>query len=190
VEPSDLLRRVAEPLEKLGVRYAIVGSMASIAYGELRLTNDVDVLMDLRPERIGPFCSQFPAPDFYLSQPPVESAVRKNFQFNIIHPSSGLKVDCIIAGDDSFNQNQLDRAVIPPRDGGAYLVRIAEPEDVILKKMEYFRIGESEKHVRDICGIQKQQGDRIDCEYIRRWTEKMTLLEIWNVVLQRIAADQ
>jgi predicted nucleotidyltransferase len=188
VEPSDLLRKVAQPLEKLGVRYAVVGSMASTVYGELRLTNDIDVVMDLRPDDVELFCSEFPPPEFYLSKPAVESAVRKQFQFNIIHPSSGLKVDCIIAGDDSFNQNQLDRAVSISREGGAYAVRVAAPEDVILKKMEYFRLGQSEKHVRDICGILKGQGDRIDREYIRQWAGRMGLTDIWDAIVVRMAA--
>jgi hypothetical protein len=188
MEPSDLLRKVAEPLERLGVPYAVVGSMASTAYGELRFTNDVDVVMDLRTEHVEAFCSAFPAPEFYLSRSAVESAVLKRFQFKIIHPSSGLKADCIIAGSDPFNQNQLSRALRLPREGGAYVVRFASPEDVIIKKLEYFRLGESEKHVRDICGILKAQGDRIDRGYIRRWAQRMGLVDIWDAVLARIEA--
>jgi hypothetical protein len=188
VEPSDLLRRVADTLGILGVRYAVVGSMASTLYGDLRITNDIDVVIDLPLEKVQAFCAEFPDPEFYLSRPAVESAVRKRFQFNIIHPSSGLKVDCFIVGSEAFDQQQLTRAVATPREGGAYVVRFAAPEDVIIKKLEYFRLGGSEKHIRDICGMLKAQGDRIDRDYIQEWAGEMGLTEIWKAVLARLAA--
>jgi predicted nucleotidyltransferase len=188
VEHSELLEKLARALDQLGVRYAIVGSTASIVYGEPRFTNDIDVVVELQPQNIDSFCGQFPGPDFYLSRSAVESAVRQQFQFNIIHPSSGLKIDCIVARPNAFDQIQLDRALPIMKEVGAYPIRLASPEDVIIKKMEYFRLGESEKHVRDICGILKSQGERIDRDYIRRWAERMDLTEIWDAILARLKA--
>jgi len=188
MEQSDLLRKIAVTLDKLGVLYAVVGSTASTIYGEPRLTNDIDVVLDLQPQDVESFCSEFPEAEFYLSRAAVESAVRKRFQFNIIHPSSGFKIDCILAGDNAFDQSQLRRAVRLPWEGGAFAVRFAAPEDVIIKKMEFFRLGQSEKHTRDICGILKEQEDRIDRDYIRQWAEQMGLVEIWDAILVRVAA--
>lgn len=68
------------------------------------------------------------------------------------------------------------------------MVRFAAPEDVIIKKLEYFRLGESEKHIRDICGMLKAQGNRIDRSYIQNWASEMGLTDIWNAVLARMAA--
>lgn len=42
---------------------------------------------------------------------------------------------------------------------------IAAPEDVIIKKMEYYREGGSEKHLRDITGILLTTGADIDRPY-------------------------
>ena len=44
MEPSDLLRLAAGTLERLGIQYLVTGSMASIAYGEPRFTNDIDIV--------------------------------------------------------------------------------------------------------------------------------------------------
>jgi len=184
---AELLRKMATTLEKLGVPYAVVGSTASTAYGEARLTNDIDIVLDLQPGDVEAFCHEFPDPEFYLSRRAVESAVEGRFQFNIIHPASGLKVDCILAGNNTFDRNQLSRAVRVARKDG-YTVQFASPEDVILKKMEYHRLGQSEKHTRDICGILKEQGDRIDRDYIRQWAKTMELTEIWEAILVRISA--
>jgi len=57
---------------------------------------------------------------------------------------------------------------------------------VILKKLEYFREGGSEKHVRDIIGVLKVQAERIDREYIAAWASRLGLAETWQDVLQRI----
>jgi hypothetical protein len=188
VEHSELLEKLAVTLDGLGVGYAVVGSTASIIYGEPRFTNDIDVVVGLEPQHVDSFCHAFPSPEFYLSRTAVESAIRQRFQFNVIHPSSGLKIDCIVAKRDEFDQGQLSRAMPVVKEGGSYPIRVASPEDVIVKKMEYFRLGESEKHVRDICGILKAQGDRIDRDYIRRWAERMELVELWDAVLARLAA--
>jgi len=43
--------------------------------------------------------------------------------------------------------------ILPDRD-----VFVARPEDVILSKMQYYREGGSEKHLRDITGMLKVSG--------------------------------
>jgi hypothetical protein len=187
MEQGDLLRKMAVTLDKLGVAYAIVGSTASTMYGDARLTNDIDIVIELRDHQIDAFCAEFPDPEYYLSRAAVESAVNKRFQFNIIHPGSGFKVDCFVASNDPFDVSQLRRAVRIPKDGGSYEANFAAPEDVIIKKLEYFKLGQSEKHSRDICGILKEQGERVDREYIRDWAARKGLVEIWVAILERLA---
>jgi hypothetical protein len=68
MRPTDLLIYVATVFDRLGVPYAVVGSMASSFYGESRLTNDVDIVADLPPQRLGEFIDAFPPDDFYLSE--------------------------------------------------------------------------------------------------------------------------
>ena len=43
MDPSELLERLAQTLESLRIPYLITGSMATIAYGEPRFTNDIDL---------------------------------------------------------------------------------------------------------------------------------------------------
>lgn len=68
MEQSDLLPYVVAVLERLGVRYLITGSMASIAYGEARPTHDIDLVVELPPSRVDEFCRSFPSPEFYISE--------------------------------------------------------------------------------------------------------------------------
>jgi hypothetical protein len=68
-------------------------------------------------------------------------------------------------------------------------VPYASPEDVILKKMEYFREGESEKHLRDIAGVLRVQGDHLDRAYIANWATRLDLTDVWRSVLSRLTTD-
>jgi hypothetical protein len=56
---------------------------------------------------------------------------------------------------------------------------------VIIKKMEYYKEGSSDKHIRDIMGVLKISGEMIDREYISLWAKKLNLEDIWKTVLDR-----
>lgn len=59
MEPFELLRAVADVLDRLNVRYFVTGSMATIYYGRPRLTNDIDIVVDLPRGRIEAFVRAF-----------------------------------------------------------------------------------------------------------------------------------
>lgn len=88
----------------------------------------------------------FPEGEFYLSGDAVRDAIKHKYQFNIIHPSSGLKVDIIIRKDDDFNVSRFKRVkrFSPIEETEA---NFAFPEDVIIMKMKYYKEGVSEKHL-------------------------------------------
>ena len=48
MEPSDLLRYAAGVLENMRLRYFVTGSTATILYGEVRFTNDIDIVWAAR----------------------------------------------------------------------------------------------------------------------------------------------
>jgi hypothetical protein len=185
MEPSELLRRFVEVLDRLGIRYLVAGSMATTIYGEPRFTNDIDVVVDLRPEQVDSFCLSFPPTDFYCYREAVVDAIRQRSQFNIIHFESGIKIDVFIPDESEFSRTQLGRGV-QTRLGSGFEVRFAAPEDVILKKLEYFKEGGSEKHIRDIAGVLKVQAERIDRQYIADWATRLGLGDTWRDVLQRV----
>jgi hypothetical protein len=62
----------------------------------------------------------------------------------------------------------------------------AAPEDVILKKLEYFRIGESDKHIRDIVGLLKVSRDVLDMDYLQHMATQMNVADVWQLALARL----
>ena len=140
MEPEALLRAVVDACEKLGIPYFVTGSTATIAYGEPRFTNDIDVVIALFSEQASPFLNSFSKDDYYLSEPAVLSAIKNRSQFNLIHPGSGLKVDFMVAADSPFNRSRMDRVrELPVLENKS--VRFASPEDAILMKLKYFQEG-------------------------------------------------
>lgn len=53
------------PLNELGLRYIVSGSVAAILYGEPRLTHDVDFVIFLRLEDVRRLRQMFPSPEFF-----------------------------------------------------------------------------------------------------------------------------
>ena len=186
MEQSDLLRFIAGVFETLGLRYFVTGSTVTIFYGEPRFTNDIDVVVDLSTRQIAEFCRWFPEDQFYVSESAIVEAVQQKTQFNIIHPSSGLKVDVMVPEASAFNESRFARAK-RVHAGEDFEASFASPEDAIIKKMEYYREGGSEKHLRDITGVLKTSKEQIEVAYIAKWAEKMGLGEIWTAVQARLA---
>lgn len=185
MEQLDVLRHAADVLESMDLRYAIVGSYATLAYGESRFTHDVDIVVELPRDRITEFCGRFPAPEWYVSESAANEAVQRRRQFNVIHTTSGNKLDFMIPKRDEWGRSQLDRrqavGILPER-----IVFAAHPEDVILGKLQYFHEGGSDKHLRDICGILQTSGEMIDRDNVRRWAEKLGVTAAWDAVLFKL----
>jgi hypothetical protein len=185
MEPSELLRFAVEVLERLGIRYFVTGSTVTIFYGEPRFTNDIDIVADLSIESVVEFCRQFPDEEFYVSPEAATSAVQRCAMFNIIQPRSGLKIDMIVAAASTFNQSRFTRAR-RVQVGDDWTASFASPEDAIIKKLEFYQQGGSDKHLRDIVGVLRTGGEAIDLEYIDRWANELGVAEIWRLVLDRL----
>jgi hypothetical protein len=184
VEQDELLRFAVGVLEDLGLPYLVTGAVATVFYGEPRFTNDVDIVVDLPLERVGELCRAFPADQFYVDEDSARAAVRRRAQFNVIHPASGLKLDIVVPARDEFDRSRFARAVrVHPAPD--YEASFASMEDVILKKMEFYRGGGSDKHLRDIAGVLRISGERLDMAYIDSWAPRLGVAEIWQAVLSR-----
>jgi hypothetical protein len=189
VEQTDLLRHTIETLERLAIPYMLVGSFASTAYGEPRFTQDIDIVLDLTAAQIPAFCAAFPSPVFFLSEQAVREAVQHRFQFNVLHPTSGNKIDFLLPRSDAWGQTQWQRRqriqLLPDREGFA-----ARPEDVIIGKLWYYAEGGSEKHLRDIAGILRVSGAAVDQDEISRWAEQLGFTEVWQALQQKLAREK
>lgn len=172
-----------KPLNKLGAPYMVTGAMACIAYGQPRLTHDVDIVLELDQRHIPALAFAFPPSDFYC--PPeesvaVEAARAMRGHFNIIHHESGMKADCYLMGNDSLQRWGMSLRRHLAMSGE--WVWLAPPEYVIIRKLEYFREGGSEKHLLDIRGILEVSHPAIDYAVLSEQIRQRQLSSAWSKI--------
>jgi len=178
----DLLDIFVLPLEKSGFEYMVTGSVASTIYGEPRLTHDIDLVLILKNEEIKKFCSVFPVENYYC--PPTEviciELSRKNHaHFNLIHHDSGYKADCYPFTGDPLHAWALNqRRIFQIRPD--FTIKVAPPEYVIIRKMQFFRDGGSEKHLSDIKKMLQLAERTIDLTILTDWIQSLCLDREWN----------
>jgi len=165
------------PLEAIGVEYMVTGSVAAMVYGEPRMTNDVDLVVHLTVAHLAAFGAAFPDTDYYCPPPEiirVELARHERAHFNLIHHDSGLKADCYLFTGDALHAWALKRRARLELDAGVAMW-IAPAEYVIVRKLEYYRDGGSDKHLRDIRGIVAVSGDAVDWAFVASCCEQRGL---------------
>lgn len=180
---TELFLLFVRPFNRAGIRYVIGGSVAAIFYGEPRLTNDVDFVAFLNAADIGKLPELFPPTDFYL--PPLESvfaevAREQRGHFNIIHLNTSFKADVYPTGKDELNAWAF-RNKRRVEFQGETLV-LAPPECVIVRKLEYYRAGGSEKHLRDIRAMLAVSGEQLDHAALGEWITRYQLAAEWQKV--------
>ena len=184
MEQSDLLKFLCTHLQRVGIRYFITGSQATIAYGEPRFTNDIDVVVDLDETTCEAFCDGFPPEDFYLNRDTARQEVARQGMFNIIHPASGLKIDVIIPSQSSFDQQRFERG-LPIAIAEDCTAIFSSAEDIILQKMTWHQAGGGERHLRDIQGILKVRGEALDRAYIEQQARELGVTDLWHELARK-----
>lgn len=176
------LELFVQPLEVGKIPYFVTGSTASIFYGEPRLTLDVDVVIHLDQRDTGRFIQLF-ADDSYYCPPAevirIECARRSHGHFNLIHPESGLKADVYPATEDPLHQWALQNRRRESL-GDHLTIWLAPPEYVIIRKLEYFREGGSEKHLSDIRGMLSQLPQETLGEFFQNEIQSRGLFPLWE----------
>jgi hypothetical protein len=190
VTDSDLvaaLRPVAEAFEALGVRYYLGGSVASSAHGIARASLDADIVAALEPERVDALIGRL-AQTYYIPVDRLRSAVAARSSFNLIHLATSFKVDVFVSKGRPFDREAAARARDQAIDEAPDAPRfpVASPEDTVLAKLEWFRLGgeTSERQWWDILGVLKVTAD-IDSAYLRRWAASLGVEDL----LERALAD-
>ena len=174
------LGRFLDLIDSLGIRYVTGGSVASSLQGMPRQTIDLDVVIELEPGDVGRLVTEA-ARYFYVSEDAVRGAVRHKSSFNLIHAETAFKVDIYVSDGSAFDRAQFDRAIeveLPLL--GPRRVKIASAEDVVLRKLEWFKLGNevSDRQWYDLMGVLKVQGQRLDFAYLNQWARARGLASL------------
>lgn len=187
-EPLEVTVKVTDALEKLGVPYLISGSLASTLYGMVRTTQDADIVADMQAEHIQPFVAAL-QDEFYVDDEMIAEAIRRHSSFNIIHRETMFKVDVFVPRPHPFWQSQIFRAhKVTFTFQSEISARFASPEDIILSKLEWYRLGGevSERQWRDVLGVLKVCAGELDQDYLRKWAVELNVGDLLEQALKEV----
>lgn len=75
----EIVNFLIRPFNATGIPYMVTGGTAAILYGEPRLTNDVDVVVDLHPAEAERLLRVFDPADYY--GPPIEYVILMKLEY-------------------------------------------------------------------------------------------------------------
>lgn len=180
--PLEVLKDLVDRFEKAEIQYFLVGSLAAMYYGRPRQTNDIDLVVQIQAKQLKTFTAHIDIEEYYC--PPIEilqDEITRRGTFNLIHQESSFKIDIVLLKDTEFYQSEFSRRKKVLLSEAMNLeVYIASPEDIIIKKLDFYREGGSEKHLTDIRGIVAVTD--LDQSYLEKWIARFGLKPEWEKV--------
>lgn len=180
-ETEHVLGQIASAFSGLNVSFVVGGSIASSVYGFPRTTQDIDILADLGKREARKLVDRLRG-SFYIDLDSVRDAIRRKTSFNIIHFPTMVKVDIFVVKFRSWAAEEMRRmrAHRFSSETEAPSFPLSSPEDNILHKLEWFRLGGniSERKWNDVLGILKVQQNSLDLEYLQQWAGELGLMDL------------
>src|SRR5690348_6395223 len=180
----EVFRRITAKLDQANVPYMVTGSFASALYGSARSTQDIDIVIAPTAEQLRTFI-QILGHQYYAELEAALEALRQESLFNVIDGISGWKIDLILRKSRPFSQEEFLRRQRVSFHGVELFV--ASAEDVIIAKLEWAKLGESQRQIQDVAAILNIRGSLLDQAYIEKWIPQLGLAEQWTTA-KRAAA--
>jgi hypothetical protein len=180
VKIEEFLRRVCAALELNKIPYMVTGSVASSIHGIPRSTNDLDVVIAPTRDQLFALIQVFRRLGYYARWEEAENALQKRDQFNVIDFPNAWKVDLIVRKAREFSELEFEHRESIELGDLSFVV--ARAEDVLIAKLEWTKLSESEQQMQDAAGIVSVQGDQLDRAYVEKWVAALELQDQWEIV--------
>jgi hypothetical protein len=176
---ADYLRMVVEALSVPSPLYCLVGALAINAWGRVRSTRDIDLLVLSREPVLMECLDSLKSRGFQLDMAWMErSPMAKHRVQRFSHPSyPGIPLDLILSAD-SHEESTLGRR--QTLDLLGVRVWVCSPEDLILMKLKASRPHDFE----DALSVIKNPRLQLDLTYLWNWADRLGLHGELQYVLQ------
>ena len=179
---EEVLALVLDTLDRCGVAFMVTGSFAGNLHGLPRATQDADVVVEGEWLQLERFIAEL-GRDFYASRDAAHEALDCEGMFNVIHLETGFKVDLIVRKSRPFSREEFARRRVAGVGGRPRW--FASPEDVILSKLEWSKLGNSERQYLDALNVARVQAGALDRAYLLRWADELGVEHL----LERLFSD-
>ena len=163
---------ILDILNEQNIPYTLVGSLSSNTYGESRSTKDADFVIQLDPDKRKALFSAFP-PEFDIEdQVRFETITGHTRQFISI-PSIPFEIELFDLSDEPFDQSRFERKIKTIMSGRT--VWLPTPEDVVVQKLRWAKLGSRPKDLLDAQGIVRLRSETLDWDYIKNWCKQLSI---------------
>ncbi len=171
-EIVEALLPFLQALDRFGIPYYVGGSVASSYYGSWRRTQDVDVILAIRPDQIRTLAKQL-AQDYDIDADAWIDSFRHGQPFNIFFQQTFTKID-VMPLQTAHRQEEARRAQPRSLSAGTPPIRLSSAEDTIVAKLKWYKaMGGSKRQWADILGVMRNQQSTLDLRYLRTWADTL-----------------
>jgi hypothetical protein len=178
-EIVHVLLPLIEVFDDLQILYYVGGSVVSSVYGEPRGTLDADIVADIHFKHVNSLVRGLQA-EYYIDADMIRDAIRHRSSFNIIYLDSMFKIDVFLPKTRQYAQQERLRARKEVIAEGVRPFYLSSPEDIILNKLEWYKMGEqvSTRQWNDLIGVIKRQGATLDLPYLHLWARELRVADL------------
>lgn len=175
---KNILAKLVKVLDELEIKYFVTGGFAVSIWGRPRATFDIDIVIKIAEHQAGKLAKAWKeiSKFGYADEEAIKEAIRNNGEFNFIDPESGLKVDFWADEEDKNGPPEFENRKTEIINGQK--VFFVSPEDLILSKLQWYKISPSYRHIDDIKSVIIISGKQLDKKYINSWIKKLDLTSI------------
>ena len=156
----------------------LVGSFAGTYFGLSRTTYDLDIVIEAAPDQLKGLIADLQADNYYAELDAALDALKHESLFNVIDNATGWKIDLIFRKSRSFDQEEFRRRV--PARLFEIQLHVASAEDVIVSKLEWAKLGGSQRQVEDVAKVLGAQWNTLDQAYLSKWIKELQLEQQWS----------
>jgi hypothetical protein len=183
-DPLEVAIVVAAAFDQIGILHTVGGSIAASVAGEPRSTIDIDFVVQIEHPHVDPLFEAL-CQRFYVDRSALHRAIETHGSANLIDQITQIKVDLFVAGGTPLDSQQLARRQRVEVSPGQALF-MHPPEDILLQKLRWYGkgAGVSDRQWRDILGIIRTQGERLDRNYL---AANAPILDVTELLRRAIA---
>jgi hypothetical protein len=183
IQATELVLRLIDAFDQVGVRYMLVGSYSSNYYGRPRSTKDADFVVQIDSKQFTQLAATIGG-DFRADPQMSFESVTFTMRYIIDHPSTAFKIEMFLLSEDKHDQERFARRKqVEFEDRQAWL---PTAEDVVITKLRWSKGGRRAKDVEDVKKILSVRAAELDLPYIRSWTDQHGTRELFETLLKAV----
>jgi hypothetical protein len=162
----------------------VTGSFASSVHGIPRATQDIDVIVEPTLDQLLALMKTLGEPVYDSDTEEALNALRRRSMFSVIDRRGIWKIDFIVRKERPFSKREFGRR--KKIDILGVSLYATTPEDLLLAKLEWAKLGESERQIRDAAGIIEIQGAKLDVDYVQNWVAALDIEDQWRAAREQL----